>query len=47
VLGPPEIFDPRREYDLPNGVVEKLSFCGYLRRKLSGKPRRLARKESR
>jgi predicted glycosyltransferase len=45
VLGSPEIFDPRREYDLPNSVVEKLSFCGYLRRKPAGKPRRLTREE--
>src|SRR5262245_18046446 len=44
-VGAAEIFDPRREYDLPNSVVEKLSFCGYMRRKPSGKPRRLARKE--
>ena len=45
VLGSPEIFDPRREYDLPNSVVEKLSFCGYLRRKPGGKPSRLTREE--
>lgn len=32
VLGTPEIFDPREEYQFPASVASKVKFCGYLRR---------------
>lgn len=32
VLGAPEIFDPRKEYEFPANVAEKIKFCGYTRR---------------
>ncbi|HYE71984.1 MAG TPA: glycosyltransferase [Blastocatellia bacterium] len=32
VMGVPEIFDPRSEYDFPASVAEKVLFCGYTRR---------------
>jgi len=32
VLGTADIFDVRREYDLPASVCDKLRFCGYVRR---------------
>jgi predicted glycosyltransferase len=30
VLGSPDVFDMRREYDLPEAVCRKLRFCGYV-----------------
>jgi predicted glycosyltransferase len=30
VLGRPEIFDPRVEYEFPRSVSEKVEFCGYV-----------------
>ena len=30
ILGTPEIFDPRVEYDFPLSVSEKVEFCGYI-----------------
>lgn len=32
VVGSPEVFDLRIEYQLPFGVAEKVRFCGYLRK---------------
>lgn len=32
VMGVAEIFDPRREYDFPASVAQKVQFCGYTRR---------------
>ncbi len=31
VLGVPEVFDPREEYQFPRSVSNKVRFCGYLR----------------
>jgi predicted glycosyltransferase len=39
VMGAPEVFDLRREYELPADVAEKVGFCGYLRRKAAIRPR--------
>ncbi len=43
VLGAPEVFDLRREYDLPAEVAAKMNFCGYLRRKATIAPRQQVR----
>ncbi len=37
VLGSPEIFDPREEYQFPAGVAGKVKFCGYTRRAVGTK----------
>lgn len=47
VLGAPEVFDLRREYELPVDVAEKVGFCGYLRRKATIRPRFEVREEFR
>lgn len=43
VLGVPEVFDLRREYDLPAEVAAKMNFCGYLRRNATIAPRQQVR----
>ncbi|MGE0885450.1 MAG: glycosyltransferase family protein [Blastocatellales bacterium] len=47
VLGAPEVFDLRREYELPAYIAEKVSFCGYLQRKAAIRPRFEVRDEFR
>src|SRR5262249_40647395 len=37
VLGVPEIFDPRQEYQFPESSATRVRFCGYLRREMIGK----------
>ncbi len=37
VLGQAEIFDPRSEYEFPDSVAGKVSFCGYMRREPGNK----------
>lgn len=44
-LGVPEIFDPRREYQFPAPVADKVKFCGYLRRESGRKSRAEVRQE--
>ncbi len=44
-LGVPEIFDPRREYQFPASVADKVQFCGYLRRDVGSKSRAEVRQE--
>jgi predicted glycosyltransferase len=44
-LGVPEIFDPRREYQFPASVADKVKFCGYTRREPGSKSREEVRQE--
>lgn len=45
VVGTPEIFDVRREYQFPAEVAQKTRFCGYIRREAGVKPRAVLRQE--
>ncbi len=45
VVGTPEVFDVRREYQMPIGVASKVAFCGYIRREKGRVPRSLLRQE--
>ncbi len=45
VVGIPEIFDIREEYQLPPIVAEKVEFCGYIRQELGCKSPNLVRSE--
>ncbi len=45
VVGTPEIFDIREEYQLPPIVAEKVEFCGYIRQELGCKSPNLVRSE--
>jgi predicted glycosyltransferase len=45
VVGTPEVFDVRREYQMPIGVASKVAFCGYIRREKGRVPRALLRQE--
>lgn len=45
VVGMPEIFDIRSEYRLPHNVAQKVRFCGYIRREVTGKGRNALRQE--
>ncbi len=45
VLGKPEIFDPRSEYDFPISAAGKVEFCGYLRPQAPLKNRETIRQE--
>ena len=45
VLGEAEIFDPRREYQFPKSVADKVKFCGYTRREDGTKSREEIRKK--
>ncbi len=47
VVGTPEIFDIRQEYQLPPMVAEKVQFCGYIRKQLGRKSPNLIRSELR
>jgi predicted glycosyltransferase len=38
VVGSPEVFDLRSEYQLPSDIAEKVKFCGYIRKPASSKP---------
>jgi predicted glycosyltransferase len=35
VLGTPEIYDACREYQMPDGLIQKTHYCGYIRRELA------------
>ncbi len=43
VMGAPEVFDLRAEYDWPESAAEKVSFCGYLQRRQTNQSRRQVR----
>jgi predicted glycosyltransferase len=45
VLGQPDIFDPRSEYEFPDSVARKIKFCGYTRREPGNRNRAEVRKE--
>jgi predicted glycosyltransferase len=45
VVGTPEIFDIRQEYQLPSMVAQKVQFCGYIRQQLGRKSPNLIRSE--
>jgi len=45
VVGTPEIFDIRQEYQLPPMVAQKVQFCGYIRQQLGHKSPNLIRSE--
>lgn len=45
VVGVPEIFDVRQEYQFPAEIAQKTRFCGYIRRDLGVKPRQVLRQE--
>jgi len=45
VVGLPELFDVRREYQFPPAVAQKTRFCGYIRREPGCKPRSVLRQE--
>lgn len=45
VVGSPEIFDVRVEYDFPPAVAEKVRFVGYIRRQAEQRSREAARRE--
>jgi predicted glycosyltransferase len=45
VVGVPEIFDVRREYQFPPEVAQMTRFCGYIRREAGIKPRAVVRQE--
>jgi predicted glycosyltransferase len=45
VLGTPEIFDPRFEYQLPPTVTSKMIFCGYLGKRTCPESRSVIRKQ--
>lgn len=45
VVGTPEIFDIRQEYQLPPIVAQKVEFCGYIRQELGCKSPNLVRSE--
>ncbi|MDZ8023097.1 MAG: glycosyltransferase [Nostoc sp. DedQUE11] len=45
VVGTPEIFDIREEYQLPPMVAQKVQFCGYIRQQLGRKSPNLVRSE--
>jgi predicted glycosyltransferase len=45
VVGTPEIFDVRREYQFPPEVAQKTRFCGYIRRERGPQPRAVLRQE--
>ncbi|WP_196511387.1 glycosyltransferase family protein [Nostoc sp. NZL] len=47
VVGTPEIFDIRQEYQLPPMVAQKVQFCGYIRTELGRKSPNLIRSELR
>lgn len=47
VVGTPEIFDIRQEYQLPPIVAQKVQFCGYIRKELGLKSPNLVRNELR
>jgi predicted glycosyltransferase len=45
VLGAPEVFDLRKEYELPADIAAKAHFCGYLKRRAALQPRQQLRAE--
>lgn len=45
VVGSPEIFDLRKEYQFPNESLEKVRFCGYISREAGRKSRNQLRQE--
>ncbi|MBD2678341.1 glycosyltransferase [Nostoc paludosum FACHB-159] len=45
VVGTPEIFDIREQYQLPPMVAKKVQFCGYIRQQLGSKSPNLVRSE--
>ena len=45
VVGTPEIFDVRREYQFPAEIAQKTRFCGYIRREPGIKSRLVLRQE--
>lgn len=45
VVGTPEIFDIRSEYQFPVAIAQKTRFCGYIRREAGIKPRQILRQE--
>ncbi|NJL21369.1 MAG: glycosyltransferase [Leptolyngbyaceae cyanobacterium SM1_3_5] len=45
VVGTPEIFDVRSEYQFPVAIAQKTRFCGYIRREAGIKPRHILRQE--
>ncbi|BAY74008.1 hypothetical protein NIES25_04160 [Nostoc linckia NIES-25] len=45
VVGTPEIFDIRQEYQLPPMVAQKVQFCGYIRQQLGCKSPNFIRSE--
>lgn len=45
VVGTPEIFDVRAEYQFPLSMARKIQFCGYIRRELTDKGRLALRQE--
>ncbi|MFQ4142687.1 glycosyltransferase family protein [Chlorogloeopsis sp. ULAP02] len=45
VVGTPEIFDIRKEYQLPSEVAQKVQFCGYIRKELGRKGPNFVRNE--
>jgi predicted glycosyltransferase len=47
VVGTPEIFDIRQEYQLPPAIAQKVQFCGYIRTELGRKSPNLIRSELR
>lgn len=47
VVGTPEIFDIRQEYQLPPMIAQKVQFCGYIRTELGRKNPNLIRSELR
>ncbi|MCC5614042.1 glycosyltransferase [Nostoc sp. CHAB 5836] len=47
VVGTPEIFDIRQEYQLPPMIANKIQFCGYIRQELERKSPNLVRTELR
>ncbi|MCC5610786.1 glycosyltransferase [Nostoc sp. CHAB 5834] len=47
VVGTPEIFDIRQEYQLPPTIAQKVQFCGYIRTEIGRKSPNLIRSELR
>lgn len=45
VVGSPDVFDVRQEYQFPAAVAEKVQFCGYIRKEPDSKNPALLRRE--
>ncbi len=45
VVGSPEIFDLRKEYEFPNAIHDKVRFCGYIAREAGRKSREQMREQ--